>query len=301
MTHQPATVPNPAGRTFPMHLLACPHLCPYMPTQFSVGDVGVCPYQLGFQWVTLGFALPRLIDGVHLDSVLGLAAQQYTTLGFSIFPGASSGSGTVYEDDGATTAYINGESATTTLTYAVSADETVIKISTEGGYPQLPSTRTYEVSVVGVAPPESVTVAGATIPYSRWGGPNTWTYDGSALATIIVVRRRAWRGLLRARTHTRCARVCVCGVELLYVHAREPSRTHRHPHTSAGPMGKHRIGSAVSSNLLSTRGLVSCSLPNLSPPTCPSGREREHRGWRRHHRQRVGQAGGVPGVVGRDQ
>jgi hypothetical protein len=65
-------------------------------------------------------------------STLGLASQQYTSLQFVIYPGSSSGSGAVYEDDGATTAYVGGAFATTECTYATSSGSTIVKIVTTG-------------------------------------------------------------------------------------------------------------------------------------------------------------------------
>jgi hypothetical protein len=57
----------------------------------------------------------------HLP-VVGLASRSYSFLGFRIVPGSSSGSGSVYEDDGVTTAYADGHFGYTTLSYSSSAD-----------------------------------------------------------------------------------------------------------------------------------------------------------------------------------
>jgi alpha-glucosidase (family GH31 glycosyl hydrolase) len=46
-----------------------------------------------------------LVDG----QTLGMTQRQYDSLVFSVFPGATSGSTKVYEDDGATTAYVDGK------------------------------------------------------------------------------------------------------------------------------------------------------------------------------------------------
>ena len=54
----------------------------------------------------------------HLP-VVGLASKPYTFLGFRIAPGAESGFGSVYEDDGSTTAYLtDGHFGHTTLEYS---------------------------------------------------------------------------------------------------------------------------------------------------------------------------------------
>ena len=49
---------------------------------------------------------------------LGASARQYSALTWRIFPGAAAGASEVYEDDGASTDYLQGASAVTTLSYA---------------------------------------------------------------------------------------------------------------------------------------------------------------------------------------
>ncbi len=56
----------------------------------------------------------------HLP-VVGLASKSYSFLGFRVAPGAESGFGAVYEDDGATTAYLDGHYSFTTLQYSRSS------------------------------------------------------------------------------------------------------------------------------------------------------------------------------------
>ena len=93
--------------------------------------------------------------------------------------GAESGGTWVYEDDGATLNYISGAFANTTCVYSFSSNtEATVKIATEGAFPELPTTRTYTVVFVNAPPASAVTANGATLQYDRWGGPNTWTYDG---------------------------------------------------------------------------------------------------------------------------
>lgn len=58
-------------------------------------------------------------------------------------------------------------------------------ISTSGSFPELPASRSVELRLFSSVPPTTVTANGQTIPYSRFGGPNTWTYDGVELSTII--------------------------------------------------------------------------------------------------------------------
>jgi alpha-glucosidase len=103
--------------------------------------------------------------------VLGLASQQYSFLGFKIAPGGSgSGSTTVYEDDGVTTSYLTANaSAWTTAAYTRSAGSVTVSISTSGSFPELPSSRSYQLRLLNAGTLASVTVNGASVPYNRFG------------------------------------------------------------------------------------------------------------------------------------
>ena len=104
--------------------------------------------------------------------VIGLAASQYSFLGFKIVPGGATGSAIVYEDDGITTAYLSAASvAWTNITYASSTDDSsmVITIVTTGSYPLLPTTRAYQLRVLNGGILASATVNSIPIPFSRFG------------------------------------------------------------------------------------------------------------------------------------
>ncbi len=62
-------------------------------------------------------------------SVVGVAQEQYSALTFSIFVSPSyanaSGFASVYEDDGASVAYLSGEYAYTTCTYTFTSETQV--------------------------------------------------------------------------------------------------------------------------------------------------------------------------------
>jgi hypothetical protein len=122
--------------------------------------------------IPLFYAAGAVIPFLPLRSlpVIGLAAQQYTFLGFKIVPGASAGAGAVYEDDGVTTAYLTaGAYAWTTASYATAAGATTVTISTNGSYAQLPASRAYQLRLLNGGTLASVTVNGAAVPYNRWG------------------------------------------------------------------------------------------------------------------------------------
>lgn len=134
---------------------------------------------------------------------------RFTTLEFSIYPGATSGQGKVYEDDGQTTAcvvscrswtatrsgcdicnvhrYLDEQLAWTWANYTKSGTSTTVKIGTIGTFPELPASRTYTVRLVNAMPLTSASANGKALPYARWGGPNTWTYDGSTMEAVVQV------------------------------------------------------------------------------------------------------------------
>lgn len=106
-----------------------------------------------------------------------------------MYPGASTGSTQVYEDDGETVAYLDSSNvAWTSCNYSrSSATAITLTISTTGHFSQLPSTRTHIVRLVASMPLVSVTANGANVAYARWGGANTWTYDGVRMEAVIEV------------------------------------------------------------------------------------------------------------------
>jgi len=44
--------------------------------------------------------------------------------------------------------------------------------------------------LVNVLPPSGVMADGVTVPFSRYGGAQAWTYDGDDVAVVIEVRTR---------------------------------------------------------------------------------------------------------------
>jgi alpha-glucosidase (family GH31 glycosyl hydrolase) len=69
-----------------------------------------------------------------LTSYIGTAMQPYNDLAFAIFPGATSGSGAAYEDDGMSVDYVTGTYAWTNCTYTQSGSTTLVTITTSGEY-----------------------------------------------------------------------------------------------------------------------------------------------------------------------
>jgi hypothetical protein len=87
----------------------------------------------------------------HLP-VVGLASKPYSFLGFRVAPGAEGGFGSVYEDDGYTTAYLDGLYGHTTLQYARASPSSFnAVISPSANSSGIMSQRSYQVAVRRVA------------------------------------------------------------------------------------------------------------------------------------------------------
>jgi hypothetical protein len=122
-------------------------------------------------FVRAGALVPSvpLVDG----DTLGVAARQYTSIEFSLYPGgAASGSTRVYEDDGATTAYTRGayaylkaaytrDAAARTLTFTTAMDGSE---GTPADASVTPAQRATTLRIKAAPMPSSVTVNGATLP-----------------------------------------------------------------------------------------------------------------------------------------
>ena len=122
-------------------------------------------------WIRAGAVVPYL-PLESFATLTGLARQAYSFLGFSITPGTLAGTGSVYEDDGTTTAYLTDNAfARTTCAYTIAADGSTatFTISTSGTYVGLPATRAYQLRLPNAGPIANVTVNGAAVPYVRYG------------------------------------------------------------------------------------------------------------------------------------
>jgi len=156
--------------------------------------------------ITKGFTLFEIPTYIKAGSVIatvplvpglttGNAGQQYTSLEFTIYPGANKGSTRVYEDDGETYDYINNASyAWTTAQYIrdTTTDTVTFNVFTKNANPEsytmLPTERQVTLKLVSSMPPTSVTANGQKLEYSRWGGStkgNNWSYDGHSLTSVI--------------------------------------------------------------------------------------------------------------------
>ena len=131
--------------------------------------------------------------------LVGTAQKQYTSLVFSVFPGESSGSGVVYEDDGATIGYLVDQHAWTTCAYThdFATGLITVRISTNGTFAALPATRAVTIQLLNVLPAASVSVAtsmgaAATVAHrgdaalsSADAASPTWHFDGEGAMLVV--------------------------------------------------------------------------------------------------------------------
>jgi hypothetical protein len=170
----------------------------------ATGSVSSRGYTLGEipMWTRAGAVIP-FIPLRSLKSLVGVAVQQWGYLGFRITPcggGApcATAHGRAYEDDGSTTAYLDGESHVwTDVVVNGSPTTTTILISSKPGgasaYAKFPKQRNYQLRLPNSAPPAKVSIgidtpnsADSAVPYVRFGAVRSnrgappssqWYYD----------------------------------------------------------------------------------------------------------------------------
>ncbi len=147
----------------------------------------------GPRWVRLHGDLNRIPMLIKAGGIVPMASGLMQTKAFdgshiilTLFPGAD-GRFELYEDDGTTTAYQQGEYEMTLVTLKVPTPEAVsITIAAAQGLcPILPARRTFELKLRAVGQPESVSVNGADA--------HDWTYDaetGDLWLTLKDISRR---------------------------------------------------------------------------------------------------------------
>jgi len=111
---------------------------------------------------------------------------------WTLFPGATSGAGQIYEDDGESLDYIDNKFATTSAGYnsGTSSISVVIK-PTNGAFAGMPQSRSHIVQIRGSGTPKSVTANGNTIPPGTgtpgWYVANTYGLDITEGALVISI------------------------------------------------------------------------------------------------------------------
>ena len=127
--------------------------------------------------------------------------EECSTLVLTVIPGGE-GDLCHYEDDGESRNY-DTQYALTRVTNRTKGKNVCVTIAArEGSYKGAPERRAYELRFPAQMPPKRVQVDGKVLDYSRFGGANTWTYDGYTLSPGVYVAERE------------CGKECV--VELIY-------------------------------------------------------------------------------------
>jgi len=128
-----------------------------------------------------GAILPRL-DLSSFPDLVGTAQAEYTTLVVEVWPGASSGSSQLYEDDGLTTNYFYSDAfVLTNLSWSAPSPSTrtvaVVPTSAGKGYPSHPASRTVQVRLVNHLPLKAATCNG--------DDASSISYDGLTLTAVV--------------------------------------------------------------------------------------------------------------------
>jgi alpha-glucosidase (family GH31 glycosyl hydrolase) len=138
------------------------------------------------RFVRAGAVIPRVSNPTDT----GVAGTTYPFVDWRIYPGSSSGSGRMYEDDGSSLDYITGGFAYTTASYSVSGTTVTVTVSaSNGSYTGQPTSRNFRIVLVGVLPLSSATLNSNAVSYVRFPtlGQVSHTYDGKSASVIIDV------------------------------------------------------------------------------------------------------------------
>eukprot|EP01047_Picozoa_sp_COSAG01_P039283 COSAG01_NODE_3237_length_6370_cov_4.236007_5_plen_382_part_00 len=157
-------------------------------------------------FVKVGSMLPS--TSLKIGRSIGQASRPLEDLEFSIYgvPAANcSGSASVYEDDGNSTAYVSSNSfartvaqykldgGTLTFTVSTTAANVLGELDASKALPAaIPTARPYTLRLINAMPPSSVSVNGQLIPFSRYkvsslvGHPTpSWHYDGEEMTVVV--------------------------------------------------------------------------------------------------------------------
>lgn len=136
------------------------------------------------------FARAGAILPMNPPSVRNLQ-QRCDTLVLEFIPGAD-GELDYYEDDGFSTAYEEGASASTHIVKR--QNERGIRVligARRGSYNGASARRSYELRFPAQFPPVKVRLNGRELPYARFPEAGTWSYDPYTLAPVIHTGRRS--------------------------------------------------------------------------------------------------------------
>eukprot|EP00388_Colpodella_angusta_P040439 GDKK01050210.1.p1 GENE.GDKK01050210.1~~GDKK01050210.1.p1 ORF type:complete len:629 (-),score=88.00 GDKK01050210.1:317-2149(-) len=134
-----------------------------------------------------GCVVPRLSNPTKLAA----GSQNFQDLDMYIYPGGSSGTYTIYDDDGNTYAYVSGATNATSQTTMSYSRPSASSITVNIGAPtnSFTDTRSARVLIVASQPISTVTVNGVSVPYSiaAQPGQSSFRYDGPSVTAIITI------------------------------------------------------------------------------------------------------------------
>ena len=169
-------------------------------------DVATGSMIKGGQAKTLRYTVNENPYYVKAGAIIPMAGPEITSLQeksniLKVFvaPGDGESRASVYEDDGATQAY-KTEYATTELSKVSDASFTRVTVAPrKGTYAGIDANRQLQFAIAGVFAPESVTVNGIEIPYSRFAENDyrtgctvpEWSYDGTNLTVMVYLPEKS--------------------------------------------------------------------------------------------------------------
>jgi hypothetical protein len=125
-------------------------------------------------------------------------ARPLDSLVLHVWPGES-GATTLYEDDGVSEGYRDGQFARTQIRNSVRDGERIVYIpARKGDFAAAPESRSYEIILHDIAPPRGVLVNGEALSQVSPPGAG-WHYDGRQLAAVVRVPATPVSGAVEVR------------------------------------------------------------------------------------------------------
>jgi len=149
--------------------------------------------------VTLDYGVQDIPLFVRAGAVIALQTAASVVSPFAdpvvwtLFPGATSGAGEIYEDDGDGLGYMDSAFATTSVVYDSGPSMITVDVKpSNGGYPGMPQMRSHVVQIRGFSgTPKAVTANGKMVPQGNgtpgWYVANAYGLDITEGALVISV------------------------------------------------------------------------------------------------------------------
>jgi alpha-glucosidase (family GH31 glycosyl hydrolase) len=136
-------------------------------------------------FIRAGAIIPRVPN----PQTVGIGTQAFTNLDIYIYPGNSTASYDLYEDNTETLDYLTGKSTTQTYSYTRTgtAGITISIGAAVGSFTGQLTQRYIRIFLVGSMPIATASVGTTSIPASRFPQPSHFTYDGEQATAIIDV------------------------------------------------------------------------------------------------------------------